>query len=283
MKIDPSSFEDDYVCTPNDPYEQVIKDFLVNQDRELTFLGFLQTLLPGVSAQQNAEAIPPVANIGAVTENQWTGICNSLLNIVRWFAPRVTGNHACKLTQIYSLSYIALSKREQITDSKLGKVIDSVKEEIGIDLAITPDQIKSVYNAIGAFINPENAINTFTVLSRGIAGNSLRLQLILTQSAGSGLTSYISIINAIKEFPDFTWGKVSRLFPLEGANFGAAMNVVGTNTYYGFSNDLELVRSTKFKNLAYIAITLLQKQRSGVRLPKALPKGSSRSLEKQTW
>lgn len=124
MKIDPSSFEDDYVCTPNDPYEQVIKDFLVNQDRELNFLGFLQTLLPGVSAQQNAEAIPPVANIGAVTENQWTGICNSLLNIVRWFAPRVTGNHACKLTQIYSLSYIALSKRGQITDSKLGKVIN---------------------------------------------------------------------------------------------------------------------------------------------------------------
>lgn len=147
-------------------------------------------LIPGAPARNNEEAGPPVAAIENVSEQQWTGICNSFLRIVRWFAPRVTGNHACRLTQIYSLSYVALSKRGQITDAKLDKVIDTVREEIGIDLAITPDQVKSVYRAIGSFINPENAINAFNVLSRGIAGNSLRLQLILTQSAGSGLTSY---------------------------------------------------------------------------------------------
>lgn len=140
-------------------------------------------------------------------------------------------------------------------------MIDTVKEEIGINLAITSEQVKSVYRAIGAFITPLNAVNAFTVLARGIAGNSLRLQLILTQSARSGLTSYISITNAIKEFPDFTWGKVARLFPLEVANYGVAVNTVGSNTYYGFSADLDVVRSTKFMNLAYIAISLLQKHR----------------------
>lgn len=56
-------------------------------------------------------------------------------------------------------------------------------------------------------------------------------------------------------------GKVARPFPMEVTNFGAAIAVVGTNTYYGFSNDLDLVQSTKFKNLAFIAIQLLQKHR----------------------
>lgn len=81
------------------------------------------------------------------------------------------------------------------------------------------------------------------------------------QSAGSGLTSYISITNAIKEFPDFTWGRVARLFPREIDNYGVAVTTVGSNTFYGFSANLDVVRSTKFKNLAYIAINLLQKHR----------------------
>lgn len=159
------------------------------------------------------------------------------------------------------MSYISLSKRGQITDSKLEKVIETVKDEIGINLSITSDQVKSVYKAIGSFITPDNAANAFNIMSRGIAGNSLRLQLILVQSAGSGLTSYISITNAIKEFPDFTWGRVARLFPMEVDNYGVAVQTVGSNTFYGFSADLDVVRSTKFKNLAYIAITLLQKHR----------------------
>lgn len=119
------------------------------------------------------------------------GIAHSFLNIIQWYAPRVVGNNSSRLTQIYSLSYISLSKRGQITDSKLEKVIETVKDEIGINLSITSDQVKSVYKAIGSFITPDNAANAFNIMSRGIAGNSLRLQLILVQSAGSGLTSYI--------------------------------------------------------------------------------------------
>lgn len=155
LKIDPSNFEADYNCTANVLYEPIIKEFIINQDRDVTFLGFLQTLLPGAPAQNNVPAVPPVASIEEVTEPQWSSICTSFLNIVKWFAPKVTGNHACRLTQIYSLSYIALSKRGQITDAKLDKVIDSVKEEIGIDLAISSDQVKAVYRAIGAFNNPQ--------------------------------------------------------------------------------------------------------------------------------
>lgn len=112
LKVDPLSFEENYNCTPNDPYENAIKAYIVRQDREVTFLGFLQLLIPGAPARNNEEAVPPVAAIENVSEQQWTGICNSFLRIVRWFAPRVTGNHACRLTQIYSLSYVALSKRE---------------------------------------------------------------------------------------------------------------------------------------------------------------------------
>lgn len=91
LKIEPLSFDADYNCTPNDPHEVAIKAFITNADREMTFLAFLQTLLPAVAARGNDPEVPELARIEYVTGAQWTGIARSFLNIVKWFAPRVQG------------------------------------------------------------------------------------------------------------------------------------------------------------------------------------------------
>lgn len=151
MKVDPANFEQDHVCTQNDAYEAAIKAFIVEPNRDMSFAQFIQQLIPEMRNGEGGFVRAAPARLEDVTNEQWTGIATSFMNIIKWFTPRITGRHRSRLSQIYSLSYIALSKRGQITDSKLERVIEHVKEEIGLDLDINSDQVKSVYRAIGPF------------------------------------------------------------------------------------------------------------------------------------
>lgn len=197
-----------------------------------------------------------------VTIVQYRGLGNAFASIITWVTQNKQNFNSHQLPRIYALSTIAFAKRGQIVDDKLARVNEHFKDEVGFDLNLNVEHVRMVYRAIGSFVTADNARTMFTLLSAGTSKQSLRLQLLIDQASSSGLTAYLNIINAMKEFHDFPWDRVSRLYPRDFAAFGEALQTVGGNLYYRFNADLGVARSTRFKNLAFVATKLLIKHRA---------------------
>lgn len=86
---------------------------------------------------------------------------------------------------------------------------------------------------------------------------ALRLRLCLQQVAGSGLTAYLTVERALVTYPEFPWHHIANILPADWASFRLACTTVGNNQYFGIRNDLGPAKSTKFRNLTYIAVLLL--------------------------
>lgn len=134
-----------------------------------------------------------------------------------------------------------VQKFGQVTDRKLNSIAENLNGETGLQIELDAAMIGRIYNVLSAVVNENNALAIFTRLGANIEALSLRMKLLLNQAAGSGLTSYMSTIQAVKIFVDFPWNLIFDLYRDELVNFRAALELVGNNQYYGFAHDLGAV------------------------------------------
>lgn len=165
-------------------------------------------------------------------------------------------------TVAYVTCYLALAKKGTVTQSKARSVSDQVSDECSLKIQLDSEVIQTTYRAVGSYINENHAQTVFNLLSARIGDHSLRLKITLDQASGTSLTCYKSILIAISTFPGFSWEYVFALYPNDANHFFKAANIIGGNMFYGFSQNMSEFRSTRYKNIAYVAITLLKKLRS---------------------
>lgn len=161
--------------------------------------------------------------------------------------------------QIYVNAFVAFGKRGTITEDKCIKIRDQIRDETGNMITMDEMTISAIYSQLSDRINENNAKEIFDTWRQGVITLSLRMQITLQQVAGSGLTTYNSIRQAIRLFADFPWPRVLRLLQADYRHFTTALDVIRGNEYFGFSSQMANYGSTKYKSLGYVAKELLSK------------------------
>lgn len=152
---------------------------------------------------------------------------------------------------------VAIVKRGNVTTQFLTKIEQGLQLDLNRVITLDEETIRLVYLYYGALIDDTNIGDVFTRWAGQIPVNALRLRLTVEQASGSGMTAYFSIKEAITDYQDFNWAKISLFLPLDWAHFVRAVNLVGDNPYYGYRKDLGEARSTLYKNLAWVGKELL--------------------------
>ncbi|KAF5287692.1 hypothetical protein FQA39_LY15792 [Lamprigera yunnana] len=140
------------------------------------------------------------------------------------------------------------------------KIEERVAEELGVTgLTIDPDACNLLYKHFGDGIDSGNIRAVTEHWESLLPVQALRLRLTVQQSAGTGLTALHVCGRAMNTFRDFKWDRVMEFYSDEWSNLQEAIRAVGDDVWYGFNHDLGVVRSTKYRNIAYVAKELLVK------------------------
>ncbi|QMP82283.1 nucleocapsid protein [dermapteran chu-related virus 142] len=190
-----------------------------------------------------------------VTDNAYVWIAHVILNMCKRTTINLIRNAAL---HVYVNAFLSFSKRGTVTDAKLDRIIEQIQLETDTALITEDRVIAMIYASLGSYIDENNARLIFEEWSRNCTGLSLRMQITLQQSSGSGLTTYSAIRQAVYLFGDFPWGRVMGLLPIEIKNFQRALDVISDNMYFGFSKRMSEYGSTKYKSLGYVAKELLK-------------------------
>lgn len=187
------------------------------------------------------------------TSNEFEACYRCLLYMAVRAVPNV------KLRGELAVAYIlvAVMKRGTTSPGFLTKVSNDLQSELGHAVDLNEDIIKKLYNFFGRYVNAENIEAIAASWTELLPGHIMRLRLTISQIAGSGLTCLTTIGKALKDYDDFDWVSIQRMFPVEWNRFLAAVAAVGNNPYYGFNTNLEVVKSTNYKSLAFVAKELL--------------------------
>lgn len=152
---------------------------------------------------------------------------------------------------------VSVAKRGTLSVEFLNKIVEGIFQDLGTNINLDIEPIQTFYKFFGSEINDATIPLIQQTWERLIPQQALRLMLTVSQLAGSGLTTYSTIGTALRLYPTFNWGVISRTFPIEWENYRIALTTVGNNVYYGFRKELGMVKSTNFKSLGYIAKELL--------------------------
>lgn len=149
------------------------------------------------------------------------------------------------------------AKRGSVSDAFKNKVEVALTEQLSKRINISVKACKMFYENYKNPIDENSARDLFNHWKNILPTSALKLQLIVQQTAGSGLTAYYTVCKAISLYGDFPWHKVKVLLAEEWTDFISATKAVKDNPYYGFRHDLASVRSTKYKSIAWVAKELL--------------------------
>lgn len=213
--------------------------------------------------RQKAEVIARYPNLPAVcpllvVAN--TEITNELSVALLWYLSSVSIEDIRKITiQLVTISYVAAAKRGTLGDQAQAKIINSIREELGVNITLPDELIAMTYRYFMLGLDETNAEETFNILTTNIPDIALRLTLTLQQSSWSGLTIYCLIKESILLYPDFQWYAVEVITEGQMTRWFAANTAINNNPYYGFKKDLGNAKSTNYKGPGYVAKELLIK------------------------
>lgn len=156
-----------------------------------------------------------------------------------------------------ALAFIAMSKRGAITPQKLMRVIQDLNTT-GLDINIPYDMVGVVFKDLEGVVNRDNARATFQAWANMCGHASLRLQIILQQSTGTGLTCISAIRNAYALFPNCPWEEVADLLPADFARAQEALQLINNNPYYAWG-PMGQAAATRYRSLAWFAKELLNR------------------------
>lgn len=156
-------------------------------------------------------------------------------------------------------TYIAIAKRGTVSDAFCSKINEGIQQEIGISITPDAEGIKNIYSSYGRYITEINAQVLFKAWEDMLPATAMRVRLTLQQTALAGLTSFVTVGRAMKAYPTFPWSRIYIVLANDCHNYMAALTAVNGNRYYGFKQDLGVVKSTNFKSLTWVAKELLIK------------------------
>lgn len=119
-----------------------------------------------------------------------------------WLAIKLPATQCMSPVQLVVTSYIGVAKRGTMSDRYVSKVVDGVRDDLGITVTLEPDTVKSTYVNFGRYMNATDAQQVFERWLNAIPEHALRLRLSLEQVSGSGLTAYIIIGRAFRKYND---------------------------------------------------------------------------------
>lgn len=106
-------------------------------------------------------------------------------------------------------------------------------------------------------INDQNIAALLNHIISNIMPTAVRLKTTMEQAKYQALTTYQTIGRAMVKHPLMSWHVINKLAPGELMAFESAMEIVGSNSYYGYSKDLSAVKAARYRNLGYLAKELL--------------------------
>lgn len=179
---------------------------------------------------------------------------------VRMMARNATGYYSTGGVTAIVHVICAVARRGSVSDRFCDKITAALSEELNIQqLILSVPQMQLFYRHFGDRITAENVEVVMDSWTQLIPAAALRLRLTVDQAAGSGLTAMQIIGRAMNMYRDFDWQRVADILVPEMDNFNAAVQAVGDNKWYGFNKDLGVAKSTRFKNLTWVAKELLMK------------------------
>lgn len=153
---------------------------------------------------------------------------------------------------------LAFALRGEISQAKLTKVAHELGQLLpGIGEQINRIDIATTWWNFGSLVNDSNVGSIFARWLSFLQAPAIRLRVIIAQATGSGLTALDVIARAVFEHPKIPWHILMRLYPEEWGNTVDALHRVGDNPYYGYREDLQYVRSTRYKSLSWVCGRLL--------------------------
>lgn len=162
-------------------------------------------------------------------------------------------------TAMYACLYIGLGKRGTVTEEKLNSLNEAIRLETNFDVRVSNEEVQAVGSNMSPYVDEVNA----RVIMEGIATSmdtySLRLKILMNQTAKSGMTSYWAIRDAFTRYRDFPWNVASGLIGQDFINFDIAVRLVGNNEYYGFKKSLGDAAHSKYLSLGWLCCALLIK------------------------
>lgn len=221
---------------------------------------------------QEAAAAPPsekyraaLHGLGLPAEfpwDDWTGAPGSdplaltpetAMRCLMWFTRAAPTRDAANLGVTVQVNYyIAYSKMGNGTEAWLARTYGGLEREGLAFERLLPADLSNVYNYYGRSMVGQAVHALFEYWQQDLPEHLVRMKLVLTQSARSGLTPYLMVVKAMKTFPDFPWLRIRRLFLSEFVIFEQALENIG-NMYYAFENNMTPFAGTKYKNVTWVA------------------------------
>lgn len=156
-----------------------------------------------------------------------------------------------------AMMIVATAKKGTMTPELASKVENACKDELkGARVIINTATCAAFYGRYCSGINENNAAAYFRYLHQLIPDRIVSLRNVVVRAAGSGLTTYMTILRAMTEFPDFNWPVLRALLPSDFGNLEAAINAVGGNAFFGFAANAGAAAAAKFRSLAYASFQL---------------------------
>ncbi|UHR49732.1 MAG: hypothetical protein [Hangzhou altica cyanea chuvirus 1] len=152
---------------------------------------------------------------------------------------------------------VAITKRGNFTTSFKAKIENGIKADLAADVTISVDACRILYTNYSDAITAENVVDVFNRWKIQVPKQAMRLSLLVAQSAGSGLTIFTTIQNAMRVHSRFRWHVVAKLLPNDWANLITAANLIKGNMFYGFNRDLGDAAGAKYRNIGWVAKELL--------------------------
>lgn len=154
-------------------------------------------------------------------------------------------------------SIVSLCKRGQVSPKFIDKIVTGVSTETQLDIDISSETLKIIWNTYGKSIPDDRYEKVFEGMLEFIPDTAMRVRLTIQQAAGAGLTRVTIIARAMTIYRDFPWMLIGTILHPELARYKDAVVDIEDNPYYGFKKNLDPVKSTLYKNVAYVAKELL--------------------------
>lgn len=222
-------------------------------------------------------SIPVPPNWGAANHADITAMipdANAAWGIMETYARATFANNSqATLTSLFVAFLSAVAKMGNITDRFVDKVANRLRDEIALDISheiVSMGVIKMVWSAISQFVNENNMaivcqrwVGYTDANGHPVQGvipaYALSLRITVQQIKGEGLTAICTIKRALAATPGFDWPQVFAYFPGEATAIQNAIAAIGDNAYYGYVQDTSVIKSTNYKNVAWVAKELLIK------------------------
>lgn len=156
-----------------------------------------------------------------------------------------------------SMMLVATAKKGTMTQELAQKVENACKDELkGARIVINPATCAAFYGRYCTGINETNAAQYFRYLHQLIPERIVSLRNVIVRAAGSGLTTYMTILRAMNEYQDFSWAVLRAVVPNDFGNLEAAIQAVGGNAFFGYAANAGAAAASKFRSLAYASFQL---------------------------